>query len=202
MPEGPKKPTDPDASPLDEKLEGFPMLSFPTPSPSIVTSSSTASIVAAAHADSPSTSSKASLEKQMSLPPPRHHRTLSDLLQPISNAPEAVRLTAEESLKNISSTLDNSFKFLFGKLREQQTSDTSSEVIVPKTLDEARQLVSRPLTPDGDDTGISETSSLAGDSATNTPPSGPAPKLSQTEDKILSLIGGRRRAGSLIRDRS
>ena len=204
VPEGPAKSTGPLATPTDEKPEAFPKLSITEPAPSVVTSSSNDSIAMVSTTENASTmTSKASLEKQM-LPPPRHNRTLSDLLQPITTAPEAVRSFAEESHKNISSTLDNSFKFFFGKLREQQrqSSDTTSEPIIPKTLDEARQLVSRPLTPDGEDGVISETSSIAGDSTNNTPPSGAASKLSQTEDKILSLIGGRRRTGSLIRDRS
>ena len=201
VPEGPKKSADP-GTPTEEKAEAFPKLPSTTLSPSAVTSSSSASTATASTNETTSAiSSKASLEKQMPPPQARHNRTLSDLLQPITNAPESVRFTAEESLKNISSTLDNSFKFFFGKLREQST-DASAETIIPKTLDEARQLVSRPLTPDGDDALISETSSLAGDSTTNTPPPGPATKLGQTEDKVLNLFGGRRRTGSLNRDRS
>ena len=204
VPEGPGKSTDSETTAIDEKTEAFPKLSITTPSPSVVTSSSSPSTATASTNETAlTTTSKASLEKQMPPPQARHNRTLSDLVRPITNAPETVRSTAEESLKNISSTLDNSFKFFFGKLREQQqSSDADAEPIIPKTLDEARQLVSRPLTPEGDDAAISETSSLAGDSTTNTPPSGPASKLTQTEDKILSFIGGRRRTGSLIRDRS
>ena len=106
-----------------------------------------------------------------------------------------MRSTAEESFKNISSTLDNSFKVLFGKLRERSNEDANAEVIVPKTLDEARQLVSRPLTPsENDETAVSETSSIAGDSTPS--------KLTSTEEKVLNLFGGRRRGASIIRDRS
>ncbi len=202
VPEGPKKSTDYETPTKEDKAEGFPKLSSTTLLPSAVTSSSSASTATAPTNETTSAiSSKASLEKQMPLPQARHNRTLSDILQPITNAPESVRSTAEESLKNISSTLDNSFKFFFGKLREQSI-NPAIEPIIPKTLDEARQLVSRPLTPDEEDAVISETSSLAGDSTTNTPPSGPATKLTQTEDKVLNLFGGRRRTGSLNRDRS
>ena len=201
VPEGPKKPSDPEEA--IENGEAFPNLPSTTLSPSAVTTSSgsVSAATAPTNETTPAMSSKASLEKQMSLPQPRHNRTLSDLLQPITNAPESVRSTAEESLKNISSTLDNSFKFFFGKLREQSAGPGPGPLI-PKTLDEARQLVSRPLTPDGEDATISETSSLAGDSTTNTPPSGPSTKLTPNEDKVLNLFGGRRRTGSLNRDRS
>ncbi|RMZ88436.1 hypothetical protein DV736_g4328, partial [Chaetothyriales sp. CBS 134916] len=94
------------------------------------------------------------------LPSVRSQRTLSDLLQPITTAPAAARRTAEESIETMSSTLDNSFKFLFSRLREKSADESNAEVIVPKTLDEARQLVNRPLTPDEADT-ISDNSSLA-----------------------------------------
>ena len=203
VPEGPRKPSDVEEA-VEDKVEAFPNLPSTTLLPPAVTSSDSASTATAPRNETtPAMSSRASLEKQMPLPQPRHNRTLSDLLVPITNAPESVRSTAEESLKNISSTLDNSFKFFFGKLREQSAGPGPGPLI-PKTLDEARQLVSRPLTPDGElDATISETSSLAGDSTTNTPPSGPAAaKLTPSEDKVLNLFGGRRRTGSLNRDRS
>ena len=203
VPEGPQKSTDPETPTTEDKFEAFPKLPTTTLSPFATTSSrdQPAEAISSTNATLSGSSAKAFLERQMPPPQPRHHRTLSDLLQPITNAPESVRSTAEESLKNISSTLDNSFKFFFGKLREQSAGPGPGPLI-PKTLDEARQLVSRPLTPDGEDAITSETSSLAGDSTTNTPPSGPSTKLTQNEDKVLNLFGGRRRTGSLNRDRS
>jgi hypothetical protein len=195
VPEGPPKTTGSDAASLHEKPEPFPTLPLPAASPSKLS-----------HAEAtpndedlstPTTSSRDILS-DMNRPATRHTRTLSDILHPITNAPEAVRSTAEASLQNISSTLDNSFKFLFGKLQQQQAQAPRSDVVVPKTLDEARQLVSRPLTPDEEGV-ISETSSIGEGSNTSTPPQ----KLSTTEDKVLNLFGGRRRAGSnLLRDRS
>lgn len=182
-------------TPSEEKSEPFPRFSVSSGEPSDPLTSKDTTSASGTPAEATATA-KASLTLQKP-PTPRHQRTLSDLLQPISTAQGAVRTTAEESLKNISSTLDNSFKVLFGKLRERGNEDANAEVVLPKTLDEARQLVSRPLTPtDADDTAISETSSLAGD--THTPPT----KLTTTEEKVLGLFGGRRRTTSAIRDRS
>ncbi|QQK44564.1 Vacuolar sorting protein 9 [Penicillium digitatum] len=92
------------------------------------------------------------------LPKPRppatpQQRRLSNLFQPpakvLGAANDAVRTTADQSLKNIGATLDSSFNFLFGRLREMQNiqgpGPEGSEPILPKTLAEARRLVSLPL---------------------------------------------------------
>jgi len=126
-----------------------------------------------------------------------HQRRLSNLLQPGANiigaANDAVRNTAEEGFKNISNTLDNSFKFLFGRLKEHSADDSHEEIVLPKTLDEARQLVSRPPTPE-DESMISETSSIAeleGESGG---------QQTKPDDKFLGMIGGRKPASA--RERS
>ena len=98
-------------------------------------------------------------------PPPRlaspsHQRRLSHLFQPpvsaLGAASDAVRNTADQGLKNIGNTLDNSFKFLFGRLREQQVTgngiDGDGNVILPKTLEEARALM-EPKSGDEDEDG-------------------------------------------------
>ncbi|EPS28920.1 hypothetical protein PDE_03866 [Penicillium oxalicum 114-2] len=100
------------------------------------------------------------------LPRPRpplapQQRRLSNLFQPPARvfeaANDAVRNTADQSLKNIGATLDNSFNFLFGRLKEMQTASgpnaNGAESLLPKTLAEARRLVENPpanpnLTPD------------------------------------------------------
>ncbi|KGO77001.1 Vacuolar sorting protein 9, subgroup [Penicillium italicum] len=92
------------------------------------------------------------------LPRPRpsvtpQQRRLSNLFQPpakvLGAANDAVRTTADQSLKNIGATLDSSFNFLFGRLKEMQNvqgpGPEGSEPILPKTLAEARRLVSLPL---------------------------------------------------------
>ncbi|RMJ25878.1 VPS9 domain protein [Aspergillus sp. HF37] len=76
-------------------------------------------------------------------------RPLSNLFQPPSKvlgaANDAVRNTADQSLKNIGATLDNSFSFFSGRLRELQSSQVpvteGGNPVLPKTLAEARRLV-------------------------------------------------------------
>ena len=125
---------------------------------------------------------------------PSHQRRLSTLFQPPVNAlgaaSDAVRTTVDDMGKNISTTLDNSFKLLFGRLKEQHVqgpgSDSHGTIIVPKTLDDARRLVSpKPMVDE--DGNISETSSFNEQDDSN-------PK----DDRILDMITGTRQP----RDRS
>jgi Vacuolar sorting protein 9 (VPS9) domain len=140
---------------------------------------------------STSSSSAQSLQAPSRAPPPLHQRRLSNLLNPpakaIGAANDAVRNTAEEGFKNISSTLDNSFKFLFGRLREHSSDE--SQPAMPQTLEEARKLVSQPSMLD--ENALSETSSIA-EKEVELPP--------KREDKLLSLVGGR--VPSAVRERS
>lgn len=107
-------------------------------------------------------------EKDDPLSPPSHRRRRStNLFQPTTNAlgaaGDAVRSTADQGLKNIASTLDQSFKFLFGRLKEQHVGeggDDAGAAILPKTLDDARKLVNSQLTED-DQGNMSGASSIA-----------------------------------------
>ena len=118
-------------------------------------------------------------------PSPSHHRRISDLLHPPAHAfgaaSDAVRNTADHGIKTIGSTLDNSFKLLFGRLQEQKVasggSETEKPIVVPKTLDEARKLV-EPKADDEDD------------ESTHTPTSGS--QIDRGDDSILSVIAGRK----------
>jgi hypothetical protein len=196
-PEGPTKTaTQHDVRPGEnEKLEAFPTLPGTVPLPSTPTTASSTYNAVNEGELSPAASILRELpEKTAKRPATRHQRTLSDLLQPITNANEAVRSTAEEGFKNISNTLDNSVKFFLGKLKERGKDGPNTEVVVPKTLDEARQLVSRPLTPEEDDHAFSESSSV-NDGQTSPMPS----NLSKTEEKLLGLLGGRK---AVVRERS
>jgi len=86
------------------------------------------------------------------LSPAPQQRRLSNLFQPpakvLEAANDAVRSTADQSLKNIGASLDNSFNFLFGRLKELQTTQgpnaQGNGTLLPKTLAEARRLVSNP----------------------------------------------------------
>ena len=134
---------------------------------------------------------------------PSHQRRLSTLFQPptsaFTTASDAVRTTADQSFKNISNTLDNSLKLLFGRLKEQhvQGDGTAADgtIIVPKTLDEARQLVS-PKPALSDDGTISEASSFT--EHPDLEDAHPTATGFKSDDRLLDLISGRR--GS--RDRS
>ena len=131
---------------------------------------------------------------------PSHERRLSNLFQPPAKAfgaaSDAVRTTADTGFRHISNTLDGSFKLLFGRLKEQRVqgegTDAHGTIIVPKTLDDARKLVSpRPIIDE--DGNISETSSFADrdeDAPENTSP--------KPDDRLLDLISGRKPS----RDRS
>lgn len=195
-PEGPTKSTSVfDGETEPEKLETFPNLPGSALPPSTPTTASSTFNATGTGELSPAASILKDLpEKPSKAPATRHQRTLSDILQPISNANDAVRSTAEEGFKNISNTLDNSLKFFLGKLKERGSEGLNNEVVVPKTLDEARQLVSRPLTPDEDDHALSESSSMH-DGQTSPMPS----NLTKTEEKLLNLLGGRKGA---VRERS
>lgn len=197
LPEGPRKASTQAETESPYRLEAFPPLPGTSPVPSTPTTATSISNATGTSVEwSPATSVMDPLPERPTYgPSTRHQRTFSDLLQPISNANEAMRSTAEEGFKNISSTLDNSFKFLLGKLKERGTEDSNATVVVPKTLDEARQLVSRPFTPNEDDHAFSESSSIQEGQHTPIPSN-----LSKTEDKLLSLLGGRKAAA--VRERS
>ncbi|KAF1813056.1 hypothetical protein P152DRAFT_473574 [Eremomyces bilateralis CBS 781.70] len=145
-----------------------------------------------------------SLAKQLSSPisraPPRR---FSQLIQSQTNRLEAasdslrgaVLENAEKGIDTINSTLENSFKFLFGKLREQQqqqNADSSQDttIIVPKTLEDARKLVNTSPLSDMDDASVSAASSHTEDI--------PDDAGSKSDSKVLDLIGGRQQ----MRDRS
>jgi hypothetical protein len=193
-PEGPQKSSSGLATPITEK----PGFSFPPSMPpipdqaTVVTSQTT---IFAPNLNAPTLSSRSGSSSPM--PSPLHQRRLSNLLQPsakvIGAANDVVRNTAEEGFKNISNTLDNSFKFLFGRLKEHSNDETHDELVLPKTLDEARQLVSRPVTPE-DESMISETSSVA-----DTEGEGNVTH-SKPDDKLLGMISGRKPAS--LRERS
>jgi hypothetical protein len=127
-----------------------------------------------------------------------HSRRLSDLFQPpavLGAAGDAVLNGADQGFKTIGSSLGDSYKFLLGKLQQRQDESTGekTEIVVPKTLDDARKLISTP--PPEDDGSASGGSSLNTPEPTvrNRSDSGAKP-----DDKVLNMIGGR----GLPRDRS
>ncbi|KAH8894951.1 hypothetical protein GQ53DRAFT_642507 [Thozetella sp. PMI_491] len=119
------------------------------------------------------------------------NRRLSDLVntpaQAIGAASDAVFTTADQGLKNIGNSLTESYNFLLGRLREQNplASNSSDEVVVPKTLDDARKLIGTP--PPVDDDGESASGASSGQSPEENA------KTAAKEDRLLTLMGGARK---------
>lgn len=118
----------------------------------------------------------------------QRNRRLSDLVntpaQAINAASDSILTTADQSIKTISNSLGDSYNFLLGKLRERQDGPQSGSLVVPKTLDDARKLVSTP--PPEDDASVS------GLSDQPSPEEETGPQRSTPEDRILAFIGGRK----------
>ncbi|KAH8598294.1 hypothetical protein B0O99DRAFT_616358 [Bisporella sp. PMI_857] len=126
-----------------------------------------------------------------------HNRRLSDMFQPpaqVLGAANEVLNSADQSFKNISNSLGDSYKFLLGKLKERERDPKSPDVVVPKTLDEARKLVSTP--PPEDDGSVSGASSLHSPELNERKRSDSG--AAKPDDKLLSFISGR----GATRDRS
>ena len=138
------------------------------------------------------------IDKRIPTPSPSHQRKLSNLFQPpaaFGAAGDAVRSTADQSLRTIGNTLDSSFKLLFGRLKEQKITgegvDASGSIIVPKTLDDARRLVEPKAEDDEENTRLTHDE--------NAEPSHEQIESSNlSSDSILSAIVGSRKS----RDRS
>ena len=132
-------------------------------------------------------------EKSTSLDrPPSHKRRVSELFQPPTTTLNTAITTADQGLKTVGLTLDNSLKFLFGRLKEQQvaspTGHASTTVMVPRTLDDARRLV-EPKPVDEEDTTVSGTSSIAEHQMDG--PISSNVKTSASEEKLLGFFPGR-----------
>ncbi|KAI4120775.1 MAG: hypothetical protein LQ338_006772 [Usnochroma carphineum] len=136
-----------------------------------------------------------SLESDTPSPLPSHRRRRSDRFQPATSAlgaaSDAVRTTADQGLRNIGSTLDHSFKFLFGRLQEQNVEAYGA---LPQTLDDARKLVD-PQPAEDDQENISGASSIA------EKPDDPVDSGSTFDEKLLGVFAGRKQQQQ-TRDRS
>ncbi|KAF7955392.1 uncharacterized protein EAE97_000651 [Botrytis byssoidea] len=136
-------------------------------------------------------------------------RRLSDLFQPpaaFGAAGDAIFDTADQSFKSIGNSLEGSYKFLLGKLKERDSKGQASEIAIPKTLDDARKLISTP--PPEDDGSVSGGSTPQSPtvkehkdgSSAETKPEGRSRSDSaqRIDDRVLSFIGGRK----MTRERS
>ncbi|KAF7716652.1 Uncharacterized protein PECH_008222 [Penicillium ucsense] len=154
------------------------------------------------------------------LPRPRpplapQQRRLSNLFQPparvLEAANDAVRNTADQSLKNIGATLDNSFNFLFGRLKEMQTTSgpnaNGSESLLPKTLAEARRLVANPpanpnLTPEDIESlnALSKEEATRNTSRSTGLASGGRTPRERSTDSAQTQTSGRKSVSGSVRD--
>ncbi|KAI9820287.1 MAG: hypothetical protein M1827_005909 [Pycnora praestabilis] len=194
--EGPSKSGSRPATPTAEKRDPIglgqsssPNLASPAITPASASSDASNSIASLRPLPSPATSYQANTPAS-----PLHQRRLSHLLQPPSNAlgaaSDAVMNTADQSFKNIGNTLENSYKFLFGRLKEQRINgpglNTDGTVVVPKTLEDARRLVG--TSPSGEEDGPSSAASSIAEPWEEQSDGVP----DQPEDKMLGLLVGRR----------
>lgn len=172
-PSGPLKPSSRPGSPTDT----FPPAYSPALSSATTFSAETDSSGAGASRKL-SSSPAARLRDQ-------RNRRFSDLVntpaQALGAASDVVRNTADQSLKTISHSLGDSYKFLMGRLRDPANAD--GEVVVPKTLEDARKLVGTP--PPEDDASVTSSQNQDETEANTRRPR-------QREDKMLNLIGGRK----------
>jgi hypothetical protein len=196
-PEGPEKPD----RPTTPRTDSAPMRLGITPA---VDPSATSS--------SPSADSSPGAVPRPLPSPSKSQRRLSNLISMQTNrlneASDSLRGvvldSADSAFDTIGNTLESSFKFLFGRLREHQeqsSSESGQEVILPKTLEDARKLVSTPSPPqeEADDASVSVASSVATndhpDSVVDDPLTRPT---LGSNDRVAELFAGRRP----LRDRS
>jgi hypothetical protein len=197
-PEGPEKPD----RPITPRTESAPMRLGITPA---VDPSATSS--------SPSTETSPGAASRPPHSPSKSQRRLSNLLSMQTNRLNeasdslrgAVLDSADQAFDAIGNTIEGSFNFLFGRLREHQeqsTNESGQEVILPKTLEDARKLVSTPSPPqeEADDASVSVASSVAAtehgsDILIDDPLTRPT---LGSNDRVAELFAGRRP----LRDRS
>ncbi|KFY93302.1 hypothetical protein V498_04490 [Pseudogymnoascus sp. VKM F-4517 (FW-2822)] len=178
-PSGPPKST---SRPSTPRFESPQPVSASTPAQGVSTPSLSPAVISPPSTESRSGSVRKPEISPSILRPPPTNRRLSELFHPAqalgAAAQDAVLNTADQGIKTIGNSLGESYNFLVGKLKERQ--DAKHEVVVPKTLDEARKLV-EPNQLDDDD--VIPTSAVS--------PNSMGPPAPKTDDKAIHLIAGR-----------
>lgn len=207
-PEGPPKVSSRPQTPNKDNLVAPVQASSPrSVTPSLTAVSAEATDLSAADAVSP-------LPLQASLSTARPgfpHRRFSSIIQAQAERIEEGRVellnSADQAFDAINSTLENSFKFLFGRMKEQQGQGPDSPIVLPKTLEEARQLISSPtIAPEStmDDQGlVSERGSLHESPLSESLDDPLSVKTKERPERdMLSIVGGRLREHSVDSSRS
>ncbi|KFY53766.1 hypothetical protein V497_08276 [Pseudogymnoascus sp. VKM F-4516 (FW-969)] len=180
--EAPSGPPKSSSRPTTPRFESPQPISASTPAQGVSAPSLSPAVISP-----PSTGSRAGSVRKRELSPsvlrpPPTNRRLSELFHPAqalgAAAQDAVLNTADQGIKTIGNSLGESYNFLVGKLKERQ--EAKHEVVVPKTLDEARKLV-EPTHPDDDDVDATSTAS----------PNSVGPPAPKSDDKAIHLIAGR-----------
>lgn len=181
--ESPSGPVKSSSRPVTPRTDTFP----PAYSPALSASTAESDPAAAGLVRKPSPSPATKLRDQ------QRNRRFSDLVntpaQALGAAGDAMRNHADQGLKTISNSLGDSYKFLMGRLRDP---GADGEVVVPKTLEDARKLVGTP--PLDDDASVTSSQNTEETDAN-------ARRPRARDDKMLNLIGGRKGSTS-ARDHS
>lgn len=192
LPEGPPKSGSAPSTPTTEKSLAFPAKPVPTSpakttvSPVTVSSSDTSTppTDAAKALPTPRTPTAAQLQQ----------RRISALVQAQADRIEAGRenflSTADKIYESVHGTLENSLQFVFGRFKDHSALGDSP---LPKTLEDARKLVSSPHLGSGED------DDLRGNSSGRSSPALQDDPLSNSKDaRMIELLGGKKQ----LRDRS
>jgi hypothetical protein len=132
----------------------------------------------------------------------RSSRSLSELIQAQANKLEAasdsfrgaVLDSADQAVGAMTNTVENSFRFLFGRIREEQqtSSPGASDIPVPKTLEDTRKLLSNPALGTDDGTLSFTGSPRLEDIIVDDPLTNGTKSLDVGNNRVLDLVGGRR----------
>ncbi|KAK3703780.1 hypothetical protein LTR37_014226 [Vermiconidia calcicola] len=127
-------------------------------------------------------------------------RRISEIVQAQADRIEAGRdnilNTADKIYESINGTLENSFQFVFGRFKEQQVSGDSP---LPKTLEDARKLVSSPHPAEAGEDEMGSGRSSPSPSLDDPLNNNAGPRTDGNNKRMLELIGGQRPP---VRDRS
>ncbi|GAB7324056.1 hypothetical protein MBLNU13_g07448t1 [Cladosporium sp. NU13] len=196
VPEGPPKTSSRPSTPNKDKL------GVPQPSTMHTLKPEISSVTATSHdVATPAPTDKAlpavAAVNNNAVRPDAPYRRMSSMVQAQADRFEAGRndllQAADKVYDSINGTLENSLNSLFGRLKDQVTPG-SNPVALPKTLEEARKLVSTP-SPAEDDTLL-----LGSGRSSPDDPLAPIanPKTTNSSNRTLEILAGR----GPIRDRS